>query len=231
MLTQLRGMTESRLFLREWRRYRGLTQTHLAQRTGWEQAHLSRIETGRGRWNRDILAALASALDCSPADLLTRNPLAPEDESADPLLQPAPNSAGHTRRPPIIFVPQPAASPSAGDGSFLTGEEVVAWWPFAVDWLRSLGVSTNLAALVVRGDSMAPTLPDGALILIDLDDRNPANPAIYCLWDDALLVNRLVKTGPNELRVQSDNPVYPPYSRAADGQQIIGRVVWCGRKL
>lgn len=224
------------LFLREWRQHRGLSQEELAARMDYDRTGLSRIETGRMRWNDVFLANAAAALQCRPVDLLTRDPFSGKidadsiDQSGD-LPGDAGSSTNAGRRPLITYVPQPAASPSAGYGSSLTSDEIVAYWPFSKEWLRAQGFGGNLAALILRGDSMEPTLLNGSLVLIDLDDHNPAIPGIYCVYDDALLVKRLARIGPNQLQISSDNAAYATYTRPLSEMRIIGRVIWTGRKL
>ncbi len=67
-----------RTFLKEWREYRNLTQEKAAERVGIEQPTLSRIERGISPYSQDFLERLADAYMCEPADLLIRNPLAPD---------------------------------------------------------------------------------------------------------------------------------------------------------
>lgn len=68
-----------RTFLKEWRKYRNLTQEKAAERLGIEQATLSRIERGVIPYGQDFLEKAAFAYMCEPADLLMRNP---ENEDA-----------------------------------------------------------------------------------------------------------------------------------------------------
>ena len=63
-----------RWFLKEWRKHRGLSQEKLAERLGIYKGDVSNLETGKRRYNQDILAALAQALECEPADLIMRDP-------------------------------------------------------------------------------------------------------------------------------------------------------------
>lgn len=64
-----------RHYVREWRKYRGLTQERLAERTPFSTGAISQLETGRTKYTQDILEAIAEALDCRPGDLISRNPL------------------------------------------------------------------------------------------------------------------------------------------------------------
>jgi transcriptional regulator with XRE-family HTH domain len=63
------------IFIRAWRKHRGLTLENLAERIGTTHASLSRIERGEQPYNQDLLDLLADELRCEPADLIARNPL------------------------------------------------------------------------------------------------------------------------------------------------------------
>ena len=67
-----------KLFLREWRNHRVLTQEQLAERAGISQGMISQLEKGTTDFSGETLAALADALQCEPADLIMRNPGDPE---------------------------------------------------------------------------------------------------------------------------------------------------------
>jgi transcriptional regulator with XRE-family HTH domain len=59
--------------VRELRIEAGLSQVDLAKAAGIRQATISRIETGQAtRVTVDMLEAIAQALGCEPADLLTK---------------------------------------------------------------------------------------------------------------------------------------------------------------
>lgn len=50
-------------FLKEWRKYRGLSQEKLAERLGWYKGDISNLEKGKRRYNQDVLEQLADALE------------------------------------------------------------------------------------------------------------------------------------------------------------------------
>lgn len=68
-----------RHYVREWRKFRGLTQERLAERTPYSNGAISQLETGRTSYTQDMIEALAQALDCLPGDLISRNPYAEGD--------------------------------------------------------------------------------------------------------------------------------------------------------
>jgi transcriptional regulator with XRE-family HTH domain len=67
-----------RHFIREWRKFRGLTQVQLAERIGIDKTYLSKIESGKRRYDQPFLEAAAEVLGCAPADLIMRDPTDPE---------------------------------------------------------------------------------------------------------------------------------------------------------
>lgn len=71
-------MAKQRHFIKEWRKFRGLTQDQLAERIGINRAYLSKIEGGKRRYDQPFIEAAAEVLRCEPADLLVRDPLDPE---------------------------------------------------------------------------------------------------------------------------------------------------------
>lgn len=64
-----------RIYFREWRAHRGLTQQQLADRIGTTKGRVSLKERGEEGWDEEYLADLAYALSTEPASLLMRNPL------------------------------------------------------------------------------------------------------------------------------------------------------------
>lgn len=78
------GDHTAKLFLREWRQLKGLTQDELAARLGTSKSVISELENGKKRWNQDHLGELAFALGCDPEDLLHPGPR-PKDPN-EPLL-------------------------------------------------------------------------------------------------------------------------------------------------
>lgn len=65
-------------FIRQWRKFRGLTLEKCAERSGMSKGNLSNIETGKTGYNQATLEALAEALQCDPVDLLIRDPSEPD---------------------------------------------------------------------------------------------------------------------------------------------------------
>jgi transcriptional regulator with XRE-family HTH domain len=67
-----------RWYLREWRKHRGLTQDQLADRASLSKPYISQLERGEREYNQHLLEHLAEVLRCEPADLIMRDPTAPD---------------------------------------------------------------------------------------------------------------------------------------------------------
>ncbi len=65
--------------IREWRKHRKLTQVELAEKIGMARSYLSRIESGKRRYDQNFLENAAEILQCLPSDLIGRSPNDPED--------------------------------------------------------------------------------------------------------------------------------------------------------
>ncbi len=135
-----------------------------------------------------------------------------------------------------VLIPQLSVGASAGAGAEAGDEAPLAVLAFQANWVRTVASSRAdaLNVIAVQGDSMLPTLADGDQILVDTADRERLRDGIYVLrTDDALLVKRLsVNPATRRLTIRSDNDAYPSWDDCDPaGVQVIGRVVWVGRRL
>ena len=125
---------------------------------------------------------------------------------------------------------------SAGGGSFGADERSQGHVAFDPRWLRRLSGDPSLLSLIrVEGDSMVPTLADGDEILVDRGDGpDRLRDGVYVLRiEDALVVKRVAPNPAGRtISVRSDNDAYPGWPDCeADRLEIVGRVVWVGRRI
>lgn len=126
---------------------------------------------------------------------------------------------------------------SAGAGSLTEAESALRQIGFDRAWLKRIcrGRDEDLSVIEVVGDSMSPTLNDGDDILVDCsvtDDR--VREGIYVMRRDGELMVKRLSTNPADgtLTIASDNPAYSTWAGCpANSIDIIGRVLWAGRKF
>lgn len=129
-------------------------------------------------------------------------------------------------------------------GQLLQSEHVVDYLSFKISWVeQTMGLDPRELALVhVCGDSMEPTLKEGDLLLLDRRgfsqlglSRPVRSDAVYVLLrEDALVVKRLQFGFDGSVTIQSDNPAYAKHILSVEKLaclQVMGRVVWVGRRL
>ena len=98
----------------------------------------------------------------------------------------------------------------------------------------SAGRAASLAAMIVEGDAMAPTLLAGDHLLVDLSDCSPPRDGLYAIENDTMPVVKRLSVNPATQRVAilSDNVAYPSFPDCQVASiGILGRVVWMGRPL
>lgn len=67
--------SNERVYLREWRLAKGLTQPDLARRVGTVKSEVSRLENGSRKMTLDWMSAFATAMGISVEDLMTIPPM------------------------------------------------------------------------------------------------------------------------------------------------------------
>lgn len=137
----------------------------------------------------------------------------------------------------FVQIPRYEVAASAGGGTLIHSEQIVDHLTFKADWVRNtLGVPVaSLALINVKGDSMEPTLSNGDVILIDMSKGGFDDNAVYVLrLNETLLVKRVKRNFDGSVLVSSDNVMYPPDMIKGDlveSLNVVGRVVWCGRRM
>ena len=118
------------------------------------------------------------------------------------------------------------ASPASGPESALA---------FQAQWARSIasGGVEALSVLRVDGDSMYPTLAEGDHILVDTADRRLRDGVFVVRTDESILIRRLsVNPTTKRVRASCDNPNYSSWEDCPpESLDLVGRVVWVGRRL
>lgn len=139
----------------------------------------------------------------------------------------------------FALVPRLPVEAAAGAGSAVDNESEIGKLAFRRDWLRNKGLSAaDLAVIRIKGDSMAPTIRDGALALVDCrrHQEKPKSDGIYVIRMDGDLIAKRVQIdlAGGGLYIKSDNPAYTEQcltAEQADRLFIVGRVIWVGGEI
>jgi len=153
-----------------------------------------------------------------------------------PDIQSSIDAAGFAEDDGFAFLPLYQARAGAGQGLVPVDEQVVERLAFRRDWLRRTGINPeNTGLLLSFGDSMYPTIPDGAVMMVDFAMTDRRDGCIYVLaHDDTVMVKRLQLRADGSIVMISDNPLYERQTvtrEEFDGLRIVGRVVWVGHTL
>ncbi|MDR8787929.1 HTH-type transcriptional regulator PrtR [Burkholderia multivorans] len=128
---------------------------------------------------------------------------------------------------------------SQGKGKLVFSEEERGRLAFRRDFLQREGVKVEYAVLIYGdGKSMEPTIPDGAILLVDTAQQELRNNKIFAIkLDGEILVKRLRREIGGGILVVSDNPDkhnFPDILVTPDKEDhisIIGRTFWMGARL
>lgn len=135
----------------------------------------------------------------------------------------------------FVLLPRYEVNLSAGPGLVPAHEDVEERLAFSKAWLRRNLINAEQSGLVrVRGDSMAPTVPDGALALVNTAEARVDREGIYAFSREGeAYIKRLVPLArgpggtPTSIVIISDGGSFPP--EFVTGPQlnelrIVGRV-------
>lgn len=132
-----------------------------------------------------------------------------------------------------VIVPRFRLKLSAGNGNHVTEELPDAPLAFTTEWIKKKGARrSELCVVNATGDSMEPSICDGALLLIDTHSKQVTDGKVYALrYGDELRVKRLYRRYDGGLIIRSDNQTKYPDETLTPNElnehiYVIGRVIW-----
>jgi phage repressor protein C with HTH and peptisase S24 domain len=210
-----------------------MSKAALARATKIDYSYLSRMLSGKARFNETYIESITNVLGIARASL---PPLSPS------LIVRAKSFKGADlpdRREELLEVPVMGDPAAAGAGRIVSDDDVagVAWIPR--DQLAGRDRHT-LRAIRISGHSMEPMIHDGALVVIDCDDREKIDPnAVYAVRDDGegvTLKHIVFREREHKLILVANNRnllLYPPreVDLKRDASPVIGRAIWVGQGI
>lgn len=206
-----------------------LSQAELARRVKIAQPTINALIRGGNSGSRH-LHKIAAELETSPAWLAGEtddpSPIAPRLSTVEALAEEL----------DLAILPELDIGYAMGGGTSLTERyEQKGIVPFSRAWLRSM-MSGSVGDLFVargEGDSMEPTLKDGDIVLIDTAQQTVrAQDRIWAVvYGELGMIKRVRRTPTGTYLLMSDNSTVPPVECHDGEMNVIGRVIWIGRRI
>lgn len=183
---------------------RGMTQEMLAEKAKVSGRHVSRMKK-EDDISEVYLRKICKALDMDIFDFINDMPL--KDS----------------------YFPVPIREAGGGmGGGYLSGsKKITSYISLRRDFLLSkTGNIDALSFIHASGESMAPTIPNDAVVLIDESQTEPINNKIfYIMFNNAFLIKRLEVKDGKVIALISDNGRKREELGAQDNFEILGKAI------
>ncbi|WP_280740570.1 XRE family transcriptional regulator [Sphingomonas kaistensis] len=207
----------------------GMSQAELARRVKVSQPTINALIRGNNTTSKH-LHRIAAELETSPAFL------AGETDNDAPVATAPSALEALTEKLDLAIVPELELGYSMGGGTTIFEQyEQKGIVPFQRAWLRSMMRGTVADLFVARGegDSMQPTILDGDIVLVDTAQKDiRQQDRIWAVaYGDLGVIKRVRRTPKGSYLLLSDNAAVPPVECVDEEMQVVGRVIWIGRRI
>lgn len=219
-------------WLKDRKRELGLTDAQLAPAMGVERSVANKIANGKVILNARRADAVAKLLAVSRDEVLFRFGISEGGPGAG---EPVAADTGHNpSNESIPMVGIRNADAEFGMGAVFADEPTeVQVLQFPKVWVESITYSPAelLSWVRARGMSMAPTINDGDIVLLDHSERRVATQDDIWAFTvgDTRAIKRLRVKG-DRFVILSDNPSVPPDEEPIDFVNIVARVIFVGKR-
>ena len=219
--------------LRHFRERKKLTKAAVAQKTGIDLDELHQIESENTDPTIGQIKRIAESIEISLLDLFA---LPPTSFACNIRL--LAQSADEVSPASFDAIPVPLVSGEVAGGNARIAEENIVDWLFLPkeEFGRKSG---DLIAVRVYGNSMAPEIPNGAIVAVDRNSREIRSESIYALRDSdgGCSVKRVEILDPEHValvpsnRIESKVEFWKLEAGETIEDRVIGKVVWVGLNL
>lgn len=230
--------------LRDCREKQDLSRVQVAPQVDIGTTTLQQWEAGTREASIETIGKLAKIYKVSPKYLIFGD----EPNTSINTLPVSENrityNAGHNDSPVIpthtdnpdddyALIPAFDIEVSAGHGMVCLGQaKATKHLAFRKRWMTARGLNVeSLAALFTKGDSMTPTIPESAVVIINRDKTKALDGKVYVIRiADRHYVKRTQWLLDGGLRLISDNKLYDPLDitkadMTANNVEICGQVI------
>ncbi|WP_367598028.1 S24 family peptidase [Pseudomonas fulva] len=217
-----------------------LSQKEFAEAHDLDASYLSQLLNGHRKLGEKAARNLEVKIGLA-AGMLTSPPAEEPSNAAPTNVVRLPTRAAKDKN--FVLIPYLDIAGSMGHGKVAPEMhiEVIRDMTVHLDWLRMQGLTfskvENLAIITGDGDSMSGTFADGDALLVDRGISEVRTDAIYVFTlEGDLYIKRLQRLTGGQLRMISDNPIYPPITideSMIERMHIQARVLlaWNAKKL
>lgn len=211
------------------------TREQFSQATGIHPQTLYKYENRTGKVSLESLEIICKKFNVSYEWLITGDgPMRPNDAPEAPEGFIKAHECGNDAD--LIMIPRVAARLCAGTGSLETDDNVVGMYAFRAEWILKKGNTKRMVLMDVTGDSMAPDIKHGDIVLVDQSKTDIYGHGFYAVGVEDSIYIKEVMNAPGLLVLKSINPRYSDINVAIGDEhvsnvRIIGRVLWVGREL
>ncbi|WEA19035.1 S24 family peptidase [Pseudomonas juntendi] len=217
-----------------------LSQKEFAEAHDLDASYLSQLLNGHRKLGEKAARNLEVKIGLA-AGMLTSPPAEEPSNAAPTNVVRLPTRAAKDKN--FVLIPYLDIAGSMGHGKVAPEMhiEVIRDMTVHLDWLRMQGLTfskvENLAIITGDGDSMSGTFADGDALLVDRGISEVRTDAIYVFTlEGDLYIKRLQRLIGGQLRMISDNPIYPPITideSMIERMHIQARVLlaWNAKKL
>jgi len=135
----------------------------------------------------------------------------------------------------FTLIPKYQARLSGGPGNYVLSQDIESHLSFKNSWLNGKCQRDQCALFEVRGDSMAPLITDGDIVLVDMsknDSGDLIDGKIYAFSEgDKVKIKRLVWRGADLWAISENKAEAPDAAVDKDGFNLIGKVIWIGHEV
>ena len=139
-----------------------------------------------------------------------------------------------TQNASLVFIPIALPKLSKSGGELIFEETSEKFFAFQKSWLQCMATKIdNLILLSMRGDSMAPLICSGDMVMIDRGRRDITEGCTYAIGMSEMIYLKKLLVMPNEkVRLISENKdAYESFEIDRQDLRILGEVIWYARQL
>ena len=220
-------MGRLQIILKQWP-----SADRLARAMGVSPSAFRKWLKGEAEPSRERLVSLAKAAGVGIGWLVSGEGAEPDFREPGAAADPVGRDLATLAR--FVKLPRRVTTAAAGGGATQPDWAQSEFIALRQDWIqRAVNVDpSNVGLEIAVGDSMAPTIHDGDLLLVDAAARELGQFGIYVVEvAGGRLVKRIQRKIDGTVVLISDNPSYEPdYLHPVNlGEiKVIGRVVWIG---